>query len=95
MKKGQKLFGEAITKIIAKTDDILISSRRWDSPQIQVGKRAIQKKQGSAIREGYSSAFSDIPITQKNAEKLINDIIQNADIVVIRPQTNKSLFAKW
>ncbi len=89
LNKENKSFTLAIRKIIDKTGDIINSARRWDSPQIQAGKRAIQKKQGHAIRDGYQSAFSDIPINQESAEQLINDIIQNAEIIVIRPKQTK------
>ena len=84
-----KYFIIALEKIKIKYEYIINSARRLDSPQIQAGKRAIQKKQGRAVREGYNSPFSDIEINQENAEKLINKIIYNADIIVIRPQQTK------
>ncbi len=89
LRKGQKLFGETITKIIGKTDDIIKTSRSWASPQIQEGQRAIQKKVGHASANNYVSAFENIKFTQKNAEKIINEIVIKADVVVIRPYLTK------
>lgn len=86
LKKGEKLFGNALSKIIGKTDEIIRTSRTWASPQIQEGKRAIQKKIGHAPGKGINSAFNKIEFTQQNAEKLINNIINKADAIIIRPQ---------
>jgi len=84
LKKGEKLFGEALSKIITKTDDIIQTSRKWSSPQIQEGARAIQKKIGHAESVNAKSAFKNIKYSQENAEQLIYDIINNADAVIIR-----------
>jgi len=89
LRKGEKLFGDAIVKIIGKTDDIIKSTRVWASPQIQEGKRAIQKKVGHAASNNYKSAFENIDFTQENAEKLIHEIIDGADVVIIRPYLTK------
>lgn len=89
LKRGEKLFGEALSKIVKKADDIIKSSRTWANPQIQEGKRAIQKKIGHASAGNYQSAFSNIDFTQENAELLINKIIDKADAIVIRPYLTK------
>ncbi len=89
LKKGEKLFGDAIVKIVGKTDEIIKSARVWSSPQIQEGKRAIQKKIGHAKANNYKSAFENIDFTQENAEKLIHEIIEEADVVIIRPYLTK------
>lgn len=87
LKKGiHKLFPKAWKKILIKTGDIIISSRRWDSKQIQAGMRAISKKQGHAIKNvaTHSSAFNGLPIKQSKAEELIEKIINGADAIVLR-----------
>lgn len=94
LRKGEALFGEAIAKIIRKTDDIIGTSRHWASPQIQEGKRALQKKNGHAMAGKYISAFENIDYTQENAEKLIHAIINDADVIVIRPYLTKVYNAK-
>lgn len=86
LRKGQKLFGDAMTKIIGKTDDIINSSRLWKRKQIQEGARAIHKKIGHAENKNITSAFDGIKHTQENAEALIKNIIDDADAVVIRPK---------
>ncbi len=89
LRKGEKLFGEAMTKIIGKTDEIIETSRILASPQIQHGQRAIQKKIGHAQSNNYKSAFENIEFTQSNAEKLIQEIIKEPDVVIIRPYLTK------
>lgn len=86
LRKGEKLFGDAIVKIIGKTDDIIKTSRNWASPQIQEGKRALQKKIGHSIAGNKKSAFEGIKYTQENAEEVMKTIINEADAVVIRPK---------
>ncbi len=86
LQKGKKLFGDALTKIIGKTDKILNTSRVWDSPQIQKGARAIHKKIGHAEKKKIISAFNGVRHKQGNAEKLIYKIINEADAIVIRPK---------
>jgi len=84
LRKGEKLFGEALTKIIGRTEKILITSQKWKSSQIQQGARAIDKKTGHAEAKKTVTEFSNIKPTQQNAEKLIQDIINDADAIVIR-----------
>ncbi len=86
LRKGQKLFGEAITKIIGKTDEIIKTSRSWASPQVQEGKRALQKKIGHSVAKNKSSAFEGIKYTQENAENTMKKIVDEADAIVIRPK---------
>jgi len=83
--KGYPHFNSACQKIIAKTDFILKTSRIWDSPQIQKGARAIQKKMGHSVRDANPTAYANTKFTQENAEKLINNILNDIDAIVIRP----------
>ncbi len=83
--KGQKLFDEAYNKIIGKSAYILETSRIWESPQIQKGARAISKKAGHSVRDANPTAFEGIKFKQQNAEELINKLITDADVIVIRP----------
>lgn len=84
LRKGEKLFGHAIVKIIGKTEKILNTSRVWKNTQIQQGARAIDKKIGHAEAKSVISAFQGVKPTQQNAERLINEIIEEADAIVIR-----------
>jgi hypothetical protein len=86
LRKGEKLFGEAMTKIIGKTDEIIETSRTWASPQIQEGQRALQKKVGHAISLNNKSAFEGIKYTQENAELVMKNIFNKANEIVIRPK---------
>jgi RHS repeat-associated protein len=58
-------------------DDVVSSSARAASPQIQAGARAIAKKLGHAESGGYTSAFEGIAPTQANAEALIRTILSS------------------
>ncbi len=90
LKKGvHELFEQILHKIGSKTDFIFETMRKWKNPQIQQGKRAISKKLGHAKSEGFVSAFEGTQINQKSAEKILNDIIKNADAIVIRPKRTK------
>jgi len=89
LKKGEMLFVKALNKIVGKYDFIKKTSQDCASPQIQQGARAIQKKVGHAESEGYATAFSDIKFNQKEAEKLIYNIISESDVIVIRPFLTK------
>jgi len=82
-RKGEPLFDVAIKKIFGKTEDIIVSSRRWKSSQIQEGARAIHKKLGHAEGEAYTSSFNGIKHTQQNAEKLIHEIVEETDVIII------------
>ena len=87
LRKGvDKLFEPALKKVVGKTNFIIETSRLWKSKQIQQGKRAIQKKQGHAIKNNatHKTAFAGIWPTQENAEKLIHEIIKEADAIVLR-----------
>jgi len=84
-RQGQELFGEAMIKIAAKLEHVIIYSRKWHSPQIQEGARAISKKIGHAqkVDANYVSVFENLPVNQKKAEELIHNIINQANIIVI------------
>jgi len=86
LRKGQELFDETMAKIIGKTDEIIETSRSWASPQIQEGKRALQKKMGHSVAINRSSAFEGVQLTQENAENTIKKIIKEADAIVMRPK---------
>ncbi len=89
LRQSHELFNAARLKILGKMEFILQTSRLWKSKQIQQGARAIQKKIGHAEGDLTVSAFEGIKHTQENAEILINDIVKNADVIVIRPELTK------
>jgi hypothetical protein len=89
LRKGEKLFGEAMTKIIGKQDYIIKTSRIWKSSQIQEGARAIDKKLGHSEAKNAASAFFGTKPTQTNAEKIINELMIDADAIVMRPVLTK------
>lgn len=80
------MFEPALKKVVGKTDVIIETARKWKSSQIQEGARAIHKKFGHANKANanYNSAFADVGISQANAEKLIHEIIEEADAIVLR-----------
>ncbi len=62
-------------------EEILIDTERAASPQISVGARAIAKKLGHALSEGYKSAFDGIPATQAGFEEAVREILTHPSSV--------------
>jgi len=87
LRKGiDNLFEPALKKVVEKTGVIIETARKWKSPQIQEGARAIHKKIGHASKANanYNTAFAGVDISQANAEKLIHEIIEEAEVIVLR-----------
>jgi len=94
LRKGETLFEKALVKIVNKTEKIIITSRVWRNSQIQEGARSLDKKIGHALKNKTISAFEGVPQTQASAEKIIIEIINKPDAIVIRPYLTKIYNAK-
>jgi len=89
LRKGETLFEKALVKIVGKTERIILTSRVWRNPQIQEGARSLDKKIGHTLKNKIISAFEGVPHTQESAEKIINEIINKPDVIIIRPYLTK------